>query len=160
LSLSNTVDSNHSPTSSDGFGGNVTLYLGPEPAFDAVIFYYSGYLADPFLFYSANFSTSEDATIPVFPTVAPTSPTSTPSGAPSAPTVSPAPSGSEVQVLVQIVLDLYASETGYRILSSSTDEVLHEVEPGSFVSSNAMVSEVVLLPREQDFTFLILDEYG
>jgi hypothetical protein len=124
-----------------------------------VIYFFNGYSVAPFLFYSATFSTSEDATIPIFPTVAPTSPTSTPSGAPSAPTASPAPSGSEIQVLVQIILDLYASETGYRILSASS-EVLYEMLPVSFVAGLTMISEVVFLHREQDFTFVILDDYG
>lgn len=149
-------------TYGDGFDGTVIAYFGDEPAVGKVIMFYGpdeGLGAGAYTSYNLTFRSSGDATIPIFPTSAPTLPTAAPSGAPSAPSISPAPSDSEVAIFVVFTLDLFPTETGYSI--SQTGEVVHEVPPGTYgLEAFVDQSEVVLLKRDQEFNFTIFDSYG
>ena len=146
---------------SEGFGffGIVTVYLGGQADPGRVLGYLDPALSDYSNEYEIPFVVDADAVIAIFPTAAPSSPTSLPSSEPSAPTTSPAPTGQAIKVVLVLQLDDFARETGFR-LETSDGEVLRRVRPGSFVKPWASVIREYSLETDKDFQLVLLDEFG
>jgi hypothetical protein len=146
----------------DGFSGEVVIYLGASQDSSSVLAYYGpslGVFTDQ---YEIPFGVGDDFIIDIFPTPVPREPSPFPSSEPSAPSMSPAPSSSDVTLLLIINLDSFPSETGYRIESTEDGEVVREVLPGSYGSNQdfGTIREEFQVSLDENYTLTLLDAFG
>ena len=160
----------------DGFDGRVVLYLGDEANNNKILGYCDASLdggSDSFTtIFSFAFQAGEDGIIHnvfsigqpsgIQPTVSIRPSVSIqPSGSiqPSvSPSSSPAPSREEIPVLVSLELDTYGYETGWKIQDDKGFVVAQVLE--NIYRSYSSVSEIVSLPRDVEFNFVLSDSHG
>lgn len=145
----------------DGFSGEAFIYLGATQDSSNVLAYYGASLGSFTDRYEIPFGVGDNFIINIFPTQVPREPTSFPSSEPSAPSISPAPSSSDVTLLLILNLDSFPAETGYRI-DSMEGEVIREVLPGTYGSTQDFVTirEEFQVSLDGNFTLTILDSFG
>jgi hypothetical protein len=144
----------------DGFGGIVHVYLGDYALSNKIVGYFDGLdSGSMFASHEFSFQAGEDGILEnIFPTQAPSSPTTAPTGAPTAPTISAAPSSRSVSVLFEVVTDFWANETGWIV--SMGDDVVYEVEAGDYPFAYTMYSMVLPLTEDGGYQLTLFDTFG
>lgn len=151
------------------FGGFAAVYLGEEASINNTLVFVEGRFggeANHTFTASANaiavVSPAPSMTRSRFPSPSPVDSTLAPTMGPSVPTTDFPTSASQVEVLIELLLDDSPSQTGWSILSSPSDQVVFDIRPGnySFRQAGTKVNYTLSLDPEREYIFQATDTLG
>jgi hypothetical protein len=131
-----------------GFSGEASVYYGSVQDESTLLAYYNGYLGTSFFQKAIAFTAAMNSTIIIFPTMSPSTPTS-----------SPAPTGPSVSVMVTVKTDMYPLDTGWKI-STIDDSVVSQISIGTFKKRLSQYSKQVYLFSNKKYYLTIMDKFG
>jgi len=153
---------------SDGQNGRAIIYLGVTADDNQIIGYYDSELHSFEEEYNIAFQASEAGIVTLsFPTGAPSfSPSNGPSAIPSnalsleptSPTSSLVPTLEEIDITIEIQLDNYTSETGWKIIDIEGKTNL-EAPPGTYRERYSTVYTEIKLGAGFDYFFIFFNAY-